>query len=56
MCDDNLLDILKSGGDLNNVNQTTTDNLSPTNENANLATYYVNNGTRHQNDKNNKED
>lgn len=40
MCDDNLLDVLKSGGDLNTVNSTSTENLSSVNESANPPTYY----------------
>lgn len=40
MCEDNLLDVLMTGGDLNTVKSTTTDNLSSSNESANLPTYY----------------
>lgn len=40
MCEDNLLDVLMTGGDLNTVKPTNTDNLSSANESANSNTYY----------------
>lgn len=40
MCDDNLLDVLITGGDLNTVNSPSSDNLSSINESANPPTNY----------------
>ena len=54
MYDDNLLDILKSGGDLNNVNITPTENLSTVNESANPPTYYEISSKNPQENNNNK--
>lgn len=54
MSDDNLLDVLKSGGDLKDVNTTTLENLSTVNESANLPTYYENNSNKPQGNNHNK--
>lgn len=52
MCDDNLLEVLKSGGDLNTVNTNSTDNLSSVNESANPPTYYEISSNNSQEDNN----
>lgn len=50
--DDNLLDILKSNGDLNNVNTTLVENLSTINENVNPPIYYEKSSKNPQKDNN----
>lgn len=52
MYDDNLLDILKSNGDLNNVNTTPVENLSTINENVNPPIYYEKSSKNPQKDNN----
>lgn len=54
MCDDNLLDILTTGGDLNDVTSTSIDGLTPLNENKNPYTYYEISTDNSKNNKNNK--
>jgi hypothetical protein len=51
MCNDNLLDVLKSGGDLNDVKTTSDDNLSVVNEGVVPPTYYEINNKKPLNDK-----
>ena len=52
MCKDNLLDVLKSGGDLKDVKPTSDENLSVVNEGAVPPTYYEINTNKSLNEKN----
>lgn len=54
MCKDNLLDVLKSGGDLKDVKPTSDENLSVVNEGAVPPTYYEINTKKSLNEKKSK--